>query len=228
MKKAIFSALLGGCCLWGGLATQAADGPSQADLFDRLDANKDGILTAAEAGKDNLSLFGRLVRLSDTNKDGKLSRAEFLGEAAGTTPPAEQPKPPAEQPKPERPAGEKPRAEEQPKLNFEELFKLADRNGDGMVTLNEVRPEDREKLEKVLPFFDRNGDKALSFDEYRGLISQLATQEEKAKEANQNNGNQGQLGPIGTQILQHLSTADRNGDGKISREEMPNQIRVSS
>src|SRR5262245_15507154 len=60
--------------------TLAADAPSagNAVLFGRLDANHDGVVTAAEVAPENRPLFERLVRKGDANHDGSLSKDEFL------------------------------------------------------------------------------------------------------------------------------------------------------
>ena len=47
------------------------------ELFQKLDTNKDGVLTASEIPQEHQKFFDRLLRIGDTNKDGKLSREEF-------------------------------------------------------------------------------------------------------------------------------------------------------
>ncbi len=64
-----------------GAAGQSLDPPA---LFATMDANGDGVVTAAEAGTQYGVLFSRLVRLSDANGDGALSAQEFV---SGLTPP---------------------------------------------------------------------------------------------------------------------------------------------
>src|SRR5262245_15188476 len=48
------------------------------ELFGKLDANKDGYVTPDEVQDSQKSLYERLVRTSDKNGDGKLSKDEFL------------------------------------------------------------------------------------------------------------------------------------------------------
>src|SRR5882757_5925126 len=55
-------------------ATSAGD----TELFNRLDANHDGAITAGEVTSANRALFERLLRRSDANHDKSLSREEFL------------------------------------------------------------------------------------------------------------------------------------------------------
>ncbi|HVJ69369.1 MAG TPA: EF-hand domain-containing protein, partial [Caulifigura sp.] len=49
-----------------------------AKLFESLDQNKDGSLTADEVGEDRKRFFERLVRVGDKNEDHKLSKDEFV------------------------------------------------------------------------------------------------------------------------------------------------------
>src|SRR5437660_5796871 len=51
-----------------------------AALFDRLDANHDGQLTADEIPAEKAGLFARLLRLAGKPADGKLSRNEFVAQ----------------------------------------------------------------------------------------------------------------------------------------------------
>jgi len=66
--------------LFSAAAAFAANGPSagSAELFARLDANRDGSLAAEEITAENRPLFERLVRKGDANHDGSLSKDEFL------------------------------------------------------------------------------------------------------------------------------------------------------
>jgi Ca2+-binding EF-hand superfamily protein len=57
-----------------------------ADLFDRLDANHNGVVSADEVATENLRLFERLLRRADANHDKALSREEFLASLVPTRP----------------------------------------------------------------------------------------------------------------------------------------------
>src|SRR6476661_5195073 len=48
-----------------------------AELFNRLDANHDGAITADEVTSEHRTLFERLLRRADANHDKSLSREEF-------------------------------------------------------------------------------------------------------------------------------------------------------
>src|SRR4051812_38132690 len=61
-------------------ANEASKESSSGDaaLFDRVDANRDGSISADEVTAENRTLFDRLIRRGDTNRDRALSRQEFL------------------------------------------------------------------------------------------------------------------------------------------------------
>src|SRR6476646_4389649 len=69
----------------GTLAAQDA-----AELFSKLDANKDGFVTADEVQESQKALFERLLRNADKDGDKRLSKEEFQ---AGLKP-DDAPKPP--------------------------------------------------------------------------------------------------------------------------------------
>jgi Ca2+-binding EF-hand superfamily protein len=58
-----------------------ADAPASvgsADLFERLDADRNSFVTPDEVKQENRAMFERLLRKADANHDQKLSREEFL------------------------------------------------------------------------------------------------------------------------------------------------------
>jgi Ca2+-binding EF-hand superfamily protein len=65
------------------LAAACARAGDHAELFSRLDADRDGRLISPEIPQEQLTLFKRLVRNADTDGDGVLSLPEF---EAGLTP----------------------------------------------------------------------------------------------------------------------------------------------
>ena len=57
-----------------------------ADLFIRLDVDRDGQITKAEIPKDDFALFERLLRKADTDRDSRLSLGEFRKGLTSTRP----------------------------------------------------------------------------------------------------------------------------------------------
>src|SRR5436190_11323010 len=64
-----------------------ASGKTPQQLFQELDKNHDGKVTADEISPEGQSNFSRLLRVADKDKDGALTKAEFV---EGLTP-AERP-----------------------------------------------------------------------------------------------------------------------------------------
>ncbi|HEY2881354.1 MAG TPA: hypothetical protein VGJ15_02950 [Pirellulales bacterium] len=77
-------------------------------LFDKLDLNHDGQITADEVPAEQRRLFQRLLRRNDRNNDGKLSREEFIAGMA-----EDQPRRADDRPKP---ATTTAAADEQPRI----------------------------------------------------------------------------------------------------------------
>ena len=57
-----------------------------ADLFDSLDRDSDGKITAAEISESQASYFKRALRVSDQDEDGALTRVEFMAAISDPTP----------------------------------------------------------------------------------------------------------------------------------------------
>jgi len=171
-------------------------GPDPAALFTRLDADKDGTVTATEAGTDNETLFNRLLRLGDKNKDGKLSREEFVG---GLTQ-KETPAPVTGGASPGGAGGMMP--------DPEMMFKRLDANKDSKVTLDEVPAERKEIFERGMARFDKDSDKSLSLTEFKEMMSGMSMG-----------------GRPGGEMLKKIMEGDKNGDGKLSKEEAPERMR---
>lgn len=172
-------------------ADDAAPKNDRTALFDKLDANADDKLTAEEAGEKGARLFERLLRTSDANGDGVLTREEF---ASGTREKA------GRRVQTDRP-GQRRRPDPQA------FFKRLDRNGDGKVTLDEIPEQRKEIFERMLARLDKNGDKSVTLDEFKAARGARPTDRP------------GQGQPR-VQIGALMRTLDTNGDGKLSKEEI--------
>lgn len=205
----VFASSLALAGLWGfgqSAVAQQEQRPQrdQAGLFDRIDANKDGVLTADEVGEERKSFFERLVRTGDKNKDGKLTREEF---AAAN-----------EEERPRRPEGDQPgaprRPEGAPNLDPERAFRFSDRNGDGKLTPEEVPEERRDMFKSNLSRADKDGDGALNLEEFKANMEAMARMMGRGP----NQGPPG--GPPNLANSPFFRAIDANEDGKLSGDEL--------
>ncbi|QGJ69470.1 Hypothetical protein PBC10988_11520 [Planctomycetales bacterium 10988] len=152
-----------------------AQGPDrQAAVFDRMDSNGDGVISPDEVDGNARRLFDRLVDNADSNKDGSLTKDEFM--QALTQRPD---RPEGERMRPDRP-GERGPGDRGPggpggpgdrgRGGMERMFQAMDSNGDGKVTLDEVPEERRDRLEAMMERLDQNADGALSMDEFASMM----------------------------------------------------------
>ncbi len=164
-------------------------------LFDKLDANADGQLTTDEVPEDKQTLFRRLLRTSDSDKDGKLSRSEF---AAGLE--SRRPQRPLRETLPEQspggPLG----------MDPEKTFARLDANGDGKIVAGEVPDQARGMFERMLARADKDGDGAITKQELTDAVNSL-----KAATAKPGQAEPGRM----------FDYLDKNADGKLSADEIP-------
>ena len=183
------------------------------ELFQKLDTNKDGVLTASEIPQEHQKFFDRLLRIGDTNKDGKLSREEFdAAMGKGEQPGIDISKTPGID------AGSgRPRA----KVDPQQILPPLDKNKDGKLTRDEVKGRPR-----IEGLFDRLGKDELTLDDLKSalqggggkkankkaqkkaLARNMAEKKNETAEASSNHL------PAFAKLL------DTNHDGRLSREEL--------
>ena len=197
-------------------APEAAAPAESGSLFDRLDKNQDGQVGPDEVEEPRRRLFERLLREGDKNSDGKLSREEFAAASRGR--PVEQA--PAAPGAPGAPGarGNLP--------NPRDVFDRFDRNKDGKLDKDEAPERMRENFDRV----DRNSDGSVDAEELRQAFAALA----------RGVGPPGPPGAPGTPgapggmpnpemaaraAERMFAEADRNSDGKLTRDEIPEERR---
>jgi Ca2+-binding EF-hand superfamily protein len=177
----------------------------EADLFTKLDANKDGFITADEIGEDNKAKFERQLRNADKNGDKQLSKEEF----AASLKPDDAPKQPlGAGAAPGRPGVAFP-------FNPKEIFARMDTNKDGKLGKDEVRGPLTENFARA----DADGDGTISEEEF-GKASAAAFAGRRPDAAG--------AAPVARdpKELEELFTrADANSDGKITKDEVPEDRR---
>ncbi|HTM56745.1 MAG TPA: hypothetical protein VL175_22120 [Pirellulales bacterium] len=185
------------------VSAEPAEEANPTELFARLDANKDGQLSADELPAERKRLFERLLRTSDKNSDGKLSAEEF---SAGLKRVGDSPAASEEPSRPRRPEGGPPP---------ERLFRRLDANRDGKITPDEIPEPRRERFKQLLARADRDGDGALDQQEFiRGtrMAPGVLTGDNQV-------GSQ----PDPARLFRRM---DRNSDGKLTADEVPEERRA--
>ncbi len=235
-------------CAGTFLAAVLAGGPSvwgQEGPFEKLDANKDGVITENEVVEERAKVyFERALRQGDKDGDKKLTRDEFRaaienredrpregaprdGEPQtdrrreGDRPREGRPGEPARRPGgfPGRPDGFRPPAPP--------VIRALDADGDG-----ELSKEEIEGAAKSLAKLDRNEDGKLSREEwgpafpggpFAGRPGEGRPGQPRPNGATDNRPRDG--GPALAQFRERFRAMDANGDGKLSQEEAKDRIK---
>ncbi|MEO2017627.1 MAG: hypothetical protein ABGZ53_25005 [Fuerstiella sp.] len=177
-----------------------------ADLFDSLDRNSDGKITAAEISESQARYFKRALRVSDRDEDGALTRIEFTAAISDPTPV-------------EVSAG---RSAGRGRGEFDPT--MFDRNKDGYISENEVPAQLKERLQR---FFNQYGKKGVPVDVFKRGPGQSATSAKPSdrKPADPGNRTDAMKRASGTpprdgNITQMIDRLDTNNDGKLDRREL--------
>ena len=235
-------------------AAQAADakstdakpaaGGDAAALFDRLDANHDGQLTADEIPAEKKGLFERLLRLAGKPADGKLTRDEFVaqlnaasddhptpaggaGKSGGPTPPSG--KAAAEKP-PAGPIGPL------QALDPEKIFDRLDTKHTGKITAADI-PEGRPLLKRLVAEAGKTDGGSISKEEFVKLFKELLAKraagdappgkpaaDAKPAANPAGNGLGNGLGN-GDRLIKRLLALSKRSDGKLTKDELPERLR---
>lgn len=200
------------------------DAARAAEIFNQIDANKDGKVTENEVPEDKREIFRRMLERLDDDGDKALTKEQFLRAitifAQGGRPEPGRPEPGRPEARPEgRPEGARPdapRPEGRPDAprfapgGGHPLMALLDVDHDGKISASEIAD-----APKLLATLDKNKDGEITPDELR-----------PAGVGRVPGGGAGEA-DRGAYLQRMLREADKNGDGKLSKEEAPPQIRVN-
>ena len=188
-QRVSWAASLAAALAFPSLATAQDGVPKPEELFQQLDKNEDGKLTADEVPDEQRRFFERSVRVGDKNGDGVLTKDEFLQASR----PADSPNVPL------APLGGGPGRPGQGG-DLRARFEMMDRNKDGKVSKDELPEQLRDRMAQI---FERLGKDELTLEEFGRFA-----------------GGPGGGRPDPGEMFNRL---DRNGDGKITKSELPDQ-----
>jgi Ca2+-binding EF-hand superfamily protein len=147
--------------------------PSPESMFKRLDANKDGVITADELPAGMPERMKQMVTKADKDGDKKVTLEELL-QAFKDHKPADRPEKRPEGRPERRPEG---RAEKGPGgpdrptgPDPEVMFKRLDANKDGIITADELPAGMPERMKQMLIKADKDGDKKVTLEELKSAI----------------------------------------------------------
>jgi hypothetical protein len=169
-----------------------------AALFEQLDSDGNGAVTEAEIPDQHRLLFKRLIRTADADGDGMLSQSELQ---AGLQPQ-----------RPERPLELIPEAakpDEQPLA----IFTRMDKDRNGQLTEDELPESGRRVWQQFLKNSDNSGDGKLNRFEFSRNYYRIAARVNPSPD---------QMANMAAAVFQR---ADKDGDGKVTREEAPAERR---
>lgn len=222
MRKYLF-----GVCVAAGVGVFSPAWGQEAELFDKLDANKDGVVTSDEVPDDKQAIFERLIRVGDANGDKKLSKDELVAGLKKAAPQAEAA--PGNRP-PGPPGGFQ-------NIAPKEIFGRLDKDGNGKIEKDEIPERMKENLGRV----DGNSDGAVDLAEFEKVAQFFGGRRPEGAPGGAPEGRPGQGGPgpfMGVvraldsdgdgelsaseiaDATKALAKLDKNGDGKLTRDEI--------
>ncbi|MEE3284157.1 MAG: hypothetical protein VX311_06205 [Planctomycetota bacterium] len=191
---------------------QAKPSANPATLFDQLDKNKDGVLAAEEIPAAQAKAFDRLIRIGDRNKDGRLTRQEFLSSL--------QPEQPVT---PSRSRTRQGRSASRTSPAPSQSFVRLDKNKDGKLSVGEFPQGVRER---IAGYLKQIGKDSLNREDYAKMYQSrpVRSQPKSSKSRSQPPRNDQ---PVNDQArrAQFFDRLDRDKDGMLTEKEFPENSR---
>lgn len=191
----LFSVVLLGS-VFARLPSTYADTESKAaKIFQQLDKNSDGSISADEVPGDKSRFFDILLRTGDQNKDGKLTRSEFDSSL-----------------KQDRHnfAAENDRRNRSTPQMAERFLNRLDRNGDKKISKDELPEGFRERME---PLFQRLNTDEISIEQMKRMGSRFSAGTRRPEMNSEQRDER------------FFSFLDTNKDGKLTIDEAPERSR---
>jgi Ca2+-binding EF-hand superfamily protein len=187
--------------------------PDPNAIFNQLDRDGDGKLSATEIPPNLPPPIRALVSSADKNGDGAISRDEFLSGLPGGPGGGPGGGPRNGPGGPGGPVGGHRPVQRPPQLSSrdaDKIFRRLDENHDGKITTSEVPEEYRTALEGMIAVADKSRDNALTKAEFRSALKEMP-------EAG------AQLEEVDPKLI--FQQMDRNGDGRVTSDEVPQEHR---
>lgn len=179
-------------------------------FFSRFDKNGDGKVTPDEMPEERRERFTALLTYADTNSDGGIEREEFAKmreRAAGgqTGRPGQQN---SARQNPAQGGQQTSNGQADSAAAYEAVFKTLDKNGDGKLSSDEIR-----NASDSLAGLDKDGDGSIT-------VAELGRTRPRALAGLGGGG----ANADPARVWQRLIANDKNKDGKLSEDEMPERL----
>ena len=178
-------------------------GPGPGDsLMRAMDTNHDGTLS-----KDEIAAAPQSLKKLDRNDDGEITRSELGGSAPlrGGWRVA-------------RWAGQPARRQGGQGFDPKQMLQRMDKNGDGKLSKDEVGERMRDRFGDI----DANGDGYIDASELGRVFGGMRRGDGQGRPAGQGRPDGAGQGAGGQQMLQRM---DKNNDGKLSKDELPERMK---